>query len=544
MKKIFGKNLFFYTLTLLTFVGGIAWQLACPLSIDDYVYSLAPETDVYNNDDFWDCTGEEYNSFSQLVEAWCGHFTDSNMRLSNLLYMAVQLLPVGFVKFLCGLSIGFMFLGLIVLSIPYDKRSNPILILLAVIIFWLCFSWEEGMQSSDFMFNYPVAACFLLLWLWIYSSFQWRCWWKNALFVIFTVFLGFYHEGFSIPLGCYVFVDAIVSKKSSREKWILWAILFACVLCQSVLGPRQIVQEGEYLTRFGWDKVKMLSQMSIGIIALVVLLGSALFSKKIAIRPYLSFVAAIVGGIVMCMVLCFYGRAFWGTALFAVILILRILSALSAPTVGKFWKIMCWVAAVVYALWLSQLALWQYRMLVRYNDVVAQLSPRHSYHSQVVYSDQLDANLYPFYLGKIPVSSFETLSFSLPTFNRYWVGEGQGWDMAILPTKYKGLSFDELPAFPGNMGVKGQWPYLLLDHPFNGVLHVEGGDLMPQANPLARILSALKPVLFGGKSNEMWMAVETTPIIMPDSTEVHLAHITIKPFTFAYRPIERIDSIP
>ena len=112
---------------LITFLGAIIWQLFTPMCVDDYVYSLAPVDDVYNDDDYWMCLGKEFNSFSQLIEVCRGHFLDSNMRLSNLLFILVQMLPLWIVKTICGLSIVLMFWGIFCIAIQKNKRKNPFL---------------------------------------------------------------------------------------------------------------------------------------------------------------------------------------------------------------------------------------------------------------------------------------------------------------------------------------------------------------------------------------------------------------------------------
>lgn len=546
----FGRG-YFYLIMLLTFSGVMAWQLSCPLTNDDYAYSLAPAGGEYRGDQFWRLYGEEYKTAGEVWIGIKGHFLENSSRLSNLLYIVVQLLPLKVVKAVCGLSVFAMFFGLFRISVSRRREGQAWLLVVFTLLFWYVFPWWDSMQAGVFVFNYPMACALCVLFLWLYRRILNFRTGQYVLFCLYSLFLGCYHEGFAIAMGTYVFLDALLRRDSWR-RWVVWAIFVAAVV--------SILFTGTYV-RMEADAggLSLIERLSISMsmipfktifcaIALVLssVTGIVCFRRGrwAELHKLIVVCGVMVGQFVMCTLLNIYARAMWGADMFAVIAILLSLQCLVGEGAirGLFWKGLLMAFAGLYCFWLVELVVWQRRTLALNNALVVQLSPRYSYQFNVLYGPEVHKDWVPSYLLDIPSPMFEVSSSQVDAFSWYWISP-MNRGLAILPERYVGLPIDSLPEFGGNAGVRGVWPYILFEKPYEGFLKVEGGKHGAAANPVMRILSSLSSE-YGDKDSELTcLWVQTEAVRAPDSTEWHLAQIYYVPRTFRYRPILRVDTL-
>lgn len=543
--------LFFWLIAALTFAGAVAWQMSTPFCSDDLPYSLASSGDKYSDVDFWLCKGGEYRSAAHFIEDLRGHFMDSNGRLTNIVYMLIRYMPLPAVKAICGLLVFGFFAAIYLFAVPRGRRGGPLLAIAAVSIGWLMFPWSDSMQSAVFIFNYPLPTVLLIGYIWVYRRADSFGRVGMAAFYILTVFVALFHESFTIPLGCFVFVDAILHgrSKGGSWRWVVWALLVICVISMFYSGSGRRMDDYDwswsmYYRRLMWDKVKLAFGLIPSLLGLIALALTPIFRKRIPESDWrnilLPAAGAIVGGNLVCIVLLFFGRANWGADIFSAIIILRILSYFSFPrTAGRLITV---GFIILYAWWLAGIVSWQQRTTAYYDAISRELSPRGSSPFSTVFVPTVHADSLPFYLLDIPAPITENPTFNNTTLARYWTC-GRDREILILPERFRGIPADSMPAYPGNAHFRGEWPYIFIDRPFKGHLSVELGSYSSNANPLMPALASIKAGIFGGGDNHMHPYVETTPVLLPDSSRRHMILLHLSPRTFRHREIMLIDTI-
>jgi hypothetical protein len=539
-----------------TFVGVLLWQINTPLCSDDYVYSLAPTYGEYSDYAFWWCEGGEYTSADEVWRGIAGHALESNTRLTNLLYILVGLLPLPVVKTICGLSVWLMYASLMFYALGRRGLGRPWLVLLATAAFWFVFPWWDTMQSSDFIFNYPLVSVLFVLWLYYYRRIDGFGGRGLAVFFVATGVLSLFHEGFTVPLCIYVFMDAILRKGSRRARLVrvgLCVVLAAGLLTIAALGSRGRIDSQNftlefYMQQLVWDRVKLVSGLLPCLLAITAIFVARVFGRGI---PRTLFrhelwpcVAAMVGVCAMCVVLSFYSRAAWGGEIFAYIAFIKLCAFIRVGrrAVRMAARVVCVVSAAVYAWWFAELVYWQ-RAVTRSHEALADyVAPRRSLTCDIAYASMVHADDIPFYLNDIPAPVEEVQNFNNATFTRYWGRKGSRV-MLFLPERFKGISPDSLPVIPGNARFRGDYPYLFFDRPYNGLLRIKGGEYREGHNPLMKILNVVKTAVFVGVDNVINPYVEANEILMPDSTVRYMVIAPIAPRTFRHREIIEIDTV-
>lgn len=554
MKTLNIRQIYFCAIVALTFIGAIAWQMSCAQVSDDYNYSLSPVVNgSYDEDGFWNCVGDEYESFGDVVEAMRGHFWDSNSRLSNLVYIAIQFLPVKVVKFFCGLSIGLMYVCLIWLSMGRVAMRKPWLMALSVAVFWFILPWWDTMQSGDFVFNYPVATCILGLWLWWFARLD-KVGKNNFLgFCFFTFFFALYHEASTVAALFFMGAKILFGKQSLRGRFIVVevVIIVALIIMLTAGASSRLQTENTgistIINNIRWNSVKMFLDFLPGFIAIIITFGAYLL-KKISRETFLSdfmpLIFAVVGSILLCFLTGHFGRAFWWGDFFAMIILLKLglLIHCSKSLSWLGWGAL-WVFAGLYAWWLGDLVIWQNKVTNIHLKMEEKLSPRGSVSNGLVFMDQIHRADIPSYLMDIPSPVYEKIKLNSYTMARYWLSKDYEDAIFFLPEKYEHMPVDSVPLFPGTARARGDWPYIFLDKPYKGMIRIECGDYPSGNMPFWGILNGLKRLIGHNQTNDMYYYIETFPLKYNDSTLVYATQIDQMPRTLRGRIIEQIDTV-
>lgn len=544
-------SLFFSScIVLMTFVGAIVWQILCPFCSDDYMFSLSIHEGV-DPLDFWMCRGEEYKSFGEVFDGMRTIFLTHNTRLSNLLYVLVQyIFPVWTVKTICGLSICGMYLGLLYFAVGNKMLTHPWIVAFATFFFWVFFPWSDSMQSSDFMFNYPVATCFVLIWLFLYRRAGKYRLVGRSLLALYTLFVAFYHEGFAIPLVAYLFVDMLLI--GNKSKWYSLTLLIIFVIG---IGVSPILGTGSrmgfvfnsfqtWLAKYQWERAKLFTDLGIGFLVLVCAAIARFRIKKSNVlqfrRDIYPSLAAVVASLGLCIVLHYYARAFWGGLLFAMIASLRLLSLIrTKKKLTAISQVVLTLLMVTYSAWLIELAIWQKKATNNQNRLVEILAPRGSYPYEVVYMDGIHRGEVPFYLMDITSPLYEVIPFNLITLKKYFKNPDGSETLIVLPEKFKDVRMENLPRYAGNARVRGDFPFVIFDEPYEGMLRVT----FDSPNQKVSGVNLLRKLLFGGSSDDLYVKVESDTLFAPDSTYIFGWQIEELPRSFRGREIVRIDTV-
>lgn len=547
-------RVFRFLVLAITFVAALGWQMSAPVCSDDWVYLLAAPSEGYSDYSFWHAEGEAYETAGQVWETIAGHARMSTARLTNLIYIPVQLLPHGVLKFICGLLVWLMFVGLMALSVPRVWRMRPGLLMTAVFMFWFIFPWYDSMQSSAYIFNYPLVTVVMAVWLWLYRRIGNACASKRAFFAVFTLIVSLFHEGFTIPLGCYVFTAVALGPKSERGYGFFMVLLMITgVGLEVALGTGERVA-GYTITIEGiirnvrWTKVKILTSMLPCIVALGAIVYARLFVRRIPREEFTGFLfpcaGGMIGGFLMCFALSFFSRATWPAEVFAFLSIMRLAGYLRVRRV--LVQRMVRVAGVlfigVYCAWVYELVRWQRLSSAGQEAVVRALYPRGSRGCDVVYAQVVHADDIPFYLMDMAAPVEEVQRFNNRTLALYWTRRGVD-GLLVLPEWMEGIATDSIRPIAGNAHFRGEYPYLFTDKPYKGHIVVRAGEYRGGYNPLMRLARRVTPRLFGGEDVVAYPYVESEEVMMPDSSVRYMVLPECGPRTFRYREILSVDTI-
>lgn len=551
MKELFGKKyLYFWIVLAISFIGILAWQLVCPKYLDDYPYSLLSfKNSTYTNEAFWNSRGAEATSFNDLFDGMWDHYSQFNSRLSNMLFILVNMLPLKIVKLLCGLAIIGTFIGIIYYSLGKNGLKRWWLIVIGVLSFWIMFPWSEHMPSGDLVFNYPVAACFIIGWLFVYRKINTFSINQKVIFWVYTFIMSLYHEGFTIPLGCYLFMDIVLNHRHSKLRWMALIIMIFSVIWMVVFGlGSRLARNG---ISFNWSflfqirGIEMIIDFCPSIFALGCMIFAKIFSKRINKdifkKEFYPYSAAILSSLLIYIFIYSAPRALWCGDMFSIIMVLRILYlSFQSKTDKPVFIYLGYAFVLVYAWWLFELVWWQKKAVDDDRKIVEIVSPRRSYPWNIVYEDKLQFKDVPWYLLNIPVPLYE--NGCIDFFATYWLKEGFK-EVIVLPERYEGKDFEELPLIAGNAGVRGQWPYLLIDRPYNGRLKVICGDFEDNSNPFIPFISDIRKFVAGYSSNEFYPIYEPEEIQGPFSRKIYGGKVAPLPRTFQWRTIVAVDTL-
>lgn len=542
-------NIYSWIIVLMTFVGGLAWQLNTAMYLDDYVYALAtPIGENYNDNLFWGGAGEEYTSVEQLFEVIKGHIMNSNSRFSNILYILLQFLPLWIVKTLCGLSVGFMFCGIMFYSLGRKSVEKPALFIIGAFLFWFLFPWADNMRSSVFIFNYGFSSCFWLVWLCIYNKIDNLTKSYLLIFVFLTAFLSLYHEGFTIAFGTYIFFDTLINHKKSRIRYVLWGIMVVSVIWMFFSGSGSRLDKTFSLDpslSIQYRGIQILFDLSGVLISTVILILIYLFGKKVPRdllkKQFMPYVFAMVP-IVFCLFFVWNSsRTLWPANLFAVFIILKIADLYIKPKkYSVFLQISLIIFLAIYGFWLWQLVRWERVMATENNRLIEIIEPRKNYQGQIVFMDKTPYPSVPIYLLDIPSPYYENIAPK--NFVHYWLGPDKD-KLVILPPGLKDMTFDSLPMYPGTARARGLWPNLIFEKPINGNIRVVCAGFEDGSNFFYPLLAQFRKIITGHHSDAFYPKVETEKMLWPDSTVIYGDRPLERPRTFQWRKVIAIDTI-
>ncbi len=536
----------------ITLIGAIWWQLLCYPISDDYLYRLVPPEDTCDMTamDEWMPMAGEISSAGDYFRAVEVNFRAYNGRLANFAYMLVSNWPLMMNKLLCGLSIFLMFYLLLRMGLPGKGRLTPWYVALGVALLWIVFPWNDGMQSSAFIFNYVVSSVMLLGFMLLYRRFDSFGPGGKWAMAFFAFAMGWVHEGFAICLGAYLVGYGIVSRSWDRWHWLL--------LIAGGAGLSLILLSAVHARFDSWTETRELNIYSLR--ADLVFISGVLFPVFLGIlcvwfmfrrfagdacriqRAELAgFLLAMTAGICMCLVLGIYRRVRWPADVFVVLILLRG-SALWLPGDGRgvgrrVLTGCCALFAALYAVWFGGVLGWQNRIRHLCVEAENMVWPRYSTNSGVLYAPLIAETDVPwFYLG-LPYPVYSSYYFS-DFFGAYWTGN---LDLAFVPEKFKGRSFCELPAVPGNAGVRGEYPWFYIDRKYDGLYEVLGEELDFWEAPGPWAVDKVKGTMLG-RTDLVHPLAQLTPVNVNEADTMYRVYFRL-PYSFLRRRILRVDTL-
>lgn len=540
-----------WMISLITVIGVFLWRQYCHLDADDYLYRMAVPDDV-GGDDFmsflWFRDSEDLTlaGFPRTVVA---HFMYYNARLSNVLAMLAIMLPQWLRQAVCALIICTMFF--MALRVAFGRGCfTARRVFLVTLGSWLFYTWQIHMQAVCYVFNYPLPTVVVALFILLEKRLDDMSSVGKTVFLIFSLFLGWLHEGFAIPMCAWLFTVIVI-----RRKFDLWrlASLTAIIcggFCIAFIGISERTEK-----MFGGlsHLVELWSMKNADIFVLLVYAVPTLLlalwycrrNGRTAVVRTLPAVMAFLASMAMCLVFNRFERAFWCGRFFSLIIVARSIDCYLSGCDSRTWRIAGYSFLAVfsgfYSWWMSRLCEVQRNGYEIFSSIERSLAPRYSRTpvDVILLPEGADVSC-PDYLMDIPKHRYLDLSnFILPTFAAYWMGTNR---LFILPHGvYHPFSPERRLMGNAEMySLTGQW---LVRRPGpNRFYRVEGSEIGPGGLFSNRVYTGIKEIFKGHqniKYSQEWLRWAVT---FPDSSEAYIVELGYSP-TFDAREVVRIDSL-
>jgi len=495
------RSFIFLSTALLTFVGAAAWMLSTTYSIDDFLYcrEVLPGDDNY----FWFGKGPVIEHFSQIWPSFVNHLELINSRLANFGHILFQLLPRQVEMCFTAVMLLMMFLGMLAVGQGGYRRipGRPVLAA-TVLMMWCAFPWYDHMQSADYLANYVWTSALWIPVVYMLPSLSGMSRRRAVCFYLLAAVASMMHESFTCVAIAFVFFYAVAGGKLWRcpRYWLLelMMLLFVAMAFFSGIEMRAISMTEAFkigsLPYFFTRYISACWPLFVAVSAAVVCrirLPREIWCMQ---RPF--FVAcagASVVSLIIAVVLAMLGRALWPLSLFSAFAVARAV-ALLWPDSGKAdvgrSAVLVWLALmIVYALWFAELVRWQRLTTAEQLAVEAILADKDNPMTagDVCFFDYTPNEQYPFYL--MSMADNHLVEYISRKMFSSFVGRADSQCIAVIPTKYAGEAFEDMPEVPGGSGLRGEWPlFVSTDSVPSMAVSVCAHEFLPQATPIDRAL--------------------------------------------------------
>lgn len=287
--------------------------------------------------------------FQEIIETWRYHYTFDNARFSNTLVVPFLLLPIWIPQTLSLLCWAYCVFGSLRIA-GMNWRRSP-LVPYAIFAWSVLLGWHDGLSAVTFQFNYvlPSALTVCLIGLLFRHNVHNRL----PKLMLAGFFLGWFHEGFSLPMIVGLGILMILWKRY-RTKYFCTALLTLCAgLSIILLSPGFTSRMTVNATGDGFGIHNIPAMISVNI-SLFCYLGALLIfifrRKNISIlrNPLivLTLVACVASYIICCEV-NFAPRIGWINTLLSIIGFLFVVKRLYPTLDNKYSKRQCAIASLL-----------------------------------------------------------------------------------------------------------------------------------------------------------------------------------------------------
>ena len=432
MKDIFIKIFVFFTLVFAYIITS-----RTPMMWEDVVYTLKADAALgaaMSNSAVADTIQlgryERVQNVSDLIESSYFHYMNANGRLFP--HMTSQAFGVLIGKPVFDVLNAIMFILLVsVVSLLVVGAHRSYWKWWVVVLSGLWLAMPEsntGFFLMTYALNYLWSSVVCLTFLWLYIQAES---WKTNTFVLllgslFAFGAGWSHEGVAVGIAASIAFDNLwdmIHHRVNKQK-MLWAICFCVGAAFLCLSPGNFTRTDAALPLYN----HLLSFARLRVFWIFVL-SWCLFSRSTTFlrRNYLLLIALSVQ-----MLFMFYAgfrnsRVLWGTELFSLILLLRLITAFEKQ------RIFAWVTYALLTLLTIHFGWLIYRsgkVRQQYDEVIS--SYLRSKHGVVYYDLHLESELVTKY---IPAPLCRYNLFELSTFSLYYTKNEKA--LRILPNTDK-----------------------------------------------------------------------------------------------------------
>ncbi len=498
---------YFPLLILVTLIGALLWQLFTPDTIEDLAMRFVdapcgPPTVAID-------------SPSMLVTALCRFVEYDNSRLANLLYITLTTLPDPLTDVLCAVGVAALLFLIIKLSARGESPTAPF-VAAASMMFLALLPWYDHMEVSDYQLNYVVSSAvgFAALLAWRHE--------KYALSVAVTFLAAWMHEALAVALAAYFLIGLIENRSRLNVSVFIASLLgFAVNISPAVINRVNTVGTG----------AEPLNIISIFTSAVAVAIFLVVFivnirCRRVAMFRMTAILAAVIATSACALVGRVYDRAFWFADAFSILGILTYLAEIKSTgltrTISSVWL-------AVYALFWSQVCVWEYRVGTEHSEV----NDRVASGETIVFKDMTADDQVPWW-----TLDFVQARNSVYAENHWQaiMSPAHSDFYAVLPSRFADRDFDDWDKIPGDNPFRGEIPYLFSRHD----LHIDCAIVTLGDATIAKPLNQRLRLLLAGHDTTT-VGLCHAPLVTASGDTLHLYFLRESPATiFHDRPITSV----
>lgn len=179
-------------------------------------------------------------SWTGIVASITEHYNIDNIRLANIAFVLLTLIPKWLTDCLNGAVVGFSIYMFLKIS-GYGMRSASAAVM-AVALWMFGFIWGTGMWCTDYVLNYVWSGALTLVLMYIFIvDTNVKAWAAGVLALV----LGMWHEGFGVPL----LVGVVVVTLLYRRQYLTRKTV--CIIVGLVVGTLYLRISPGSLNRLG-----------------------------------------------------------------------------------------------------------------------------------------------------------------------------------------------------------------------------------------------------------------------------------------------------
>lgn len=337
---------------------------------DDFPYRHV----AYGYDSFFNCRGEEIQSFPDILKGMRNHFLYVNGRLANLIAIIVLQLPSWLTALIQGSMYGLTLAGVMRLVRGKSWKEYPLGLVFTIILVWILLPWEDCNASHDFLINYLWSGAVNLWVLIALFSEDMR---KKLGWIIMAAIAAPMHESMGVSMDIMICIWFISNRKQlcSNLRNLLLPSVYIVTSIIPFLSPafsdviEQAVSDGLYPDNMLLYHIGV-RLYPVWIAALLMIAAMFIGRDKKQMLFNLILWSGIITGIIIAVYSHTEGRAYWWMLLLTIVTGLRACNYIFMRKPGK--KTVIISALILFAgvlIWQIDLASWQC-ILTRERDAV------------------------------------------------------------------------------------------------------------------------------------------------------------------------------
>lgn len=443
-------------------IGVMLWMMAsCDFQDDHYFRHVVPlvyDDHALNFSEFEKFESRKVCDVDDVRESIINHYMIFNSRLADKFLIISNLIPTWLVDVLHALAYALMLLSFLTL-VSDDWWKSPLLTVSVIVLTWLVLPWSRVYSSNAYFFNYVWSAAINLSFI---SLLRIRISSKATVLSLSVLALiaSMMHEGFALPIALGFLIELTIDRKKRNVESVLPRVCY-CVGCLAFVvspglwhrleNPWDTAMWSDYLYAYTIGSIPMWLLL-LSVVIKASKSGSEWLRKWSVYKAF--YLTVIIVSMSLSVVTSTFDRAWWMAYMFAILLIIKLISDL------KWYRNLLGISyakGVVWAVITLLLMLFFYKIVVMQKCMTEQTERcaeiLESSETNFICESVYERGDLPIYMMNIPIGVKEDYPFKEKCRLR------KGGEPVIYPSCYSDTPFDKLPKVEGRNILRGLYPW-------------------------------------------------------------------------------------